>query len=69
MEAAELEACRVPEDPTFLEPTEGYVVSYVVFYERDSPCHRTSSSARFSGITTSRFTTLLPWGSCILRPL
>jgi hypothetical protein len=34
MEVAELEACRVQEDHAFPAPTEGYMVSFVVFYER-----------------------------------
>jgi hypothetical protein len=34
MAAAELEACRVLEDPAFPAPAEGYVVSFVAFYER-----------------------------------
>jgi hypothetical protein len=34
MTAVELTACRVPEDPAFPTPTEGYVVSFVAFYER-----------------------------------
>jgi hypothetical protein len=33
MVAAELEACHVPEDPTSPAHAEGYVVSFVVFYE------------------------------------
>jgi hypothetical protein len=33
MAAAELEACRMPEDPMFPTPAEGYVVSFVAFYE------------------------------------
>jgi hypothetical protein len=42
MVAAELEACRVPEDPAFPTPVEGYVVSFVVFDERGIiiPPHR-----------------------------
>jgi hypothetical protein len=31
--AAELKACHVPKDPAFLTPAEGYVMSYVAFYE------------------------------------
>jgi hypothetical protein len=34
MMVLELEACRVPEDPVFPTPTEGYVVAFVAFYER-----------------------------------
>jgi hypothetical protein len=30
---AELVACRVPEDPTFCTPADGYVVTFVAFYE------------------------------------
>jgi hypothetical protein len=42
MEVVELEACRVSEDPTFPTPTDGYVVSFVAFYERgfSMPPHR-----------------------------
>jgi hypothetical protein len=42
MVAAELEACRVLEDPAFPTPVEGYVVSFVVFDERGFiiPPHR-----------------------------
>jgi hypothetical protein len=35
MVATELVACRVPEDPTFPAPVEGYVVSFVVFYKQE----------------------------------
>jgi hypothetical protein len=34
MAAAEHEAYRVTEDPTFLTPAEGYVLSFMKFYER-----------------------------------
>jgi hypothetical protein len=34
MAAVELEACHVPEDPTFPAPVEGYMVSFVAFYVR-----------------------------------
>jgi hypothetical protein len=34
MSAAELEACQVPEDPTFPIPAVGYVVSFAAFYEQ-----------------------------------
>jgi hypothetical protein len=34
MTVVELGACRVPENPAFSAPTEGYVVSFVAFYER-----------------------------------
>jgi hypothetical protein len=34
MVAVELEACRVLEVPAFLTPADGYVVSFVAFYER-----------------------------------
>jgi hypothetical protein len=31
--ATELATCRVPEDPAFPTPAEGYVVTFVEFYE------------------------------------
>jgi hypothetical protein len=34
MMAAELMACDVPQDPAFPEPTKGYMVSSMVFYEQ-----------------------------------
>jgi hypothetical protein len=34
MTAVELEACRMPEDPAFPTPVEGYMVSFTVFYEQ-----------------------------------
>jgi hypothetical protein len=34
MTAAELATCRVPEDLTSPAPAEGYVVTFVAFYER-----------------------------------
>jgi hypothetical protein len=37
MTAAELVACRVPEDPAFLAPAEGYVVSFMAFYDASAP--------------------------------
>jgi hypothetical protein len=42
MTVSELEACRVPEDPAFPTTTEGYVVSFVAFYERrfGTPLHQ-----------------------------
>jgi hypothetical protein len=42
MAAVKLEAYCVPEDPAFPAPMEGYVVSFVAFYERgfDMPLHR-----------------------------
>jgi hypothetical protein len=42
MAVTDLEACRVPEDPAFRAPTEGYMVSFVVIYERGfgMPPHR-----------------------------
>jgi hypothetical protein len=33
MMMAELMICHVPEDPASLAPTEGYIVSFVAFYE------------------------------------
>jgi hypothetical protein len=42
MTAEELVACRVPEDPVSPAPAEGYVVSFVAFYEQGfgRPLHR-----------------------------
>jgi hypothetical protein len=42
MMVAELAAYLVPEDPTFPTPAEGYVVSFVAFYEWrfDMPSHQ-----------------------------
>jgi hypothetical protein len=34
MTASELVTCRVPEDPMFPHPTDGYVVTFVAFYEQ-----------------------------------
>jgi hypothetical protein len=34
MTAAKLMICRVPDDPAFPVPAEGYMVSFVAFYER-----------------------------------
>jgi hypothetical protein len=34
MMATELMACHVPQDPAFPEPTKGYMVSSMVFYEQ-----------------------------------
>jgi hypothetical protein len=41
MTAAELVTCRVPEDLAFLAPAEGYIVSFMAFYEQgfDKPSH------------------------------
>jgi hypothetical protein len=33
MAVAELEACQVPKDPAFPALTEGYMVSFMAFYE------------------------------------
>jgi hypothetical protein len=40
--AAEHATCRVSEDPAFLTPVEGYMVSFLVFYERGfgTPLHQ-----------------------------
>jgi hypothetical protein len=45
----ELEACRVPEDPALPAPMEGYVVSFVAFYEWGfaATLHRFLCSHRF----------------------
>jgi hypothetical protein len=42
MIVVELMACHVSEDPVFPMPIEGYVVSFVVFYERgfSTPSHQ-----------------------------
>jgi hypothetical protein len=42
MTATELMTCRVPEDPVFPGPIEGYVVTFVAFFERGlgSPSHQ-----------------------------
>jgi hypothetical protein len=42
MTAVELAACHVPVDPALPAPVGGYVVSFVVFYERvfGMPPHR-----------------------------
>jgi hypothetical protein len=42
MAMAELEACRVLEDPVSPTPAKEYVVSFVAFYERgfDTPPYR-----------------------------
>jgi hypothetical protein len=41
MTATELATCHVPEDPASPTPVEGYVVTFVAFYERgiDVPSH------------------------------
>jgi hypothetical protein len=33
MMVVELETCHVPKDPTFPAPAEGYIVSFMAFYE------------------------------------
>jgi hypothetical protein len=33
MMVMELTACHVPVDPTFLTPVDGYVVTFMAFYE------------------------------------
>jgi hypothetical protein len=35
MMAAELVACHVLENPAFPAPAEGYMVTFVAFYERE----------------------------------
>jgi hypothetical protein len=58
MSAVELEACRGPEDPTLLAPTEGYVVSLTTIYEQGSAClHTSSSTCSYGGAMASSFTT------------
>jgi hypothetical protein len=34
MTAMELMACRMPEDPLFSVPVNGYMVTFMAFYER-----------------------------------
>jgi hypothetical protein len=57
MAAIELEACQVPEDDACPPPVEGYVVSFMTYYEWGFNMRRTGSSAHFSGIMASSFTT------------
>jgi hypothetical protein len=45
MTATELTACRVPEDHALPVPAEGYMVCLMAFYDGDSVCHCTSSTA------------------------
>jgi hypothetical protein len=42
MTAVELASCHAPEHPAFPTPVEGYMVSFVAFYERGfgTPSHR-----------------------------
>jgi hypothetical protein len=66
MLAVELEACRVPEDPMFPAPTEGYVVSFAAFYEQGFgvPLHQfLHRPLRYYGLEHHH-----PRGSFISRP-
>jgi hypothetical protein len=66
MATAELEACRVPEDPTFPIHAEGYMVSFVAFYQRglSMPPHQfLCSLLQYYDLELHHFT---PSGSCIL---
>jgi hypothetical protein len=45
MTVMELTACRVLEDPAFLAPVEGYMVTFLAFTSRDLVHYRISSSA------------------------
>jgi hypothetical protein len=59
MAAVELEACHVLEDPAFPAPTEGYMVSFVTFYERGfgMPPHRfLHSLLRYYGLELHHLT-------------
>jgi hypothetical protein len=57
MLVAELEACQVLEDLLFPASMEGYVVSFMPFYEQGLACLRTSSSTRSGGTMPSSSTT------------
>jgi hypothetical protein len=51
--AAEHTACRVPEDPTVPAPADGYVVTFMTFYEQEfgAPSHRfVHSLLRYYGV-------------------
>jgi hypothetical protein len=68
MMAAELTAYRVPEDPMLPALAEGYVVSFMAFYEQgfDTPPQRFHRSLLWHyGLELHHLT---PRGSCILRP-
>jgi hypothetical protein len=59
MATAKLEACHVLEDPVFPTPTEGYVVSFMAFYERGfgTPLHRfLCSLLRYYGLELHHLT-------------
>jgi hypothetical protein len=61
MTVAELEVCRVLEDPTFSVPTEGYMMSFMAFYERGfgRPPHRfLYSILRYYGLELHHLTLL-----------
>jgi hypothetical protein len=61
MMAAELMACLVPEDPVFPAPVEGYVVSFMAFYEWGfgTPSHRLLHSLlRYYGLELHHLTPL-----------
>jgi hypothetical protein len=63
-DVAELAACRVPEDPVFPAPTEGYMVCFVAFYEREfgMPSHWfLRSLLQYYGLELDHLT---PSGSC-----
>jgi hypothetical protein len=69
MAAAELKACWVLVDSTFLAPAKGYVVSFTVFYEQgfSMPPHRFLRSLLwYYGLMLHHLT---PQEPCILRPL
>jgi hypothetical protein len=59
MMAAELVTCRVPEDLAFLAPAEGYIVSFMAFYEQgfDKPSHQfLHSLLRYYGLKLHHLT-------------
>jgi hypothetical protein len=59
MAATELKACCVLEDPAFLAPVEGYLVSFVAFYEQgfSMPPHRyLRSLLRYYGLKLHHLT-------------
>jgi hypothetical protein len=64
MAAAELEACRVTEDRMFLTPAEGYVLSFMKFYERGfgMPPHQfLCSILRYYGLELHHLTPSRVW--------
>jgi hypothetical protein len=59
MAVAELEACRVTEDPVFPLPVGGYMVLFMAFYERGfgmPPHHFLRSLLRYYGLELHHLT-------------